>query len=416
MTIRLERRRFLRGAGMAAAGAVVGSLPFAGRVFAQSAPPPVAAGVPAGTKAIAVMEALPGKKPLIRLTDMPPNYETPASYFKELITPNDAFFVRYHLAHIPEVKLADWKLTIGGDEAERPAEYDMAALKNGFESVEVVAVCLCSGNRRGLSQPHVQGIEWGHGAMGNARWRGVRLKDVLAKAGVKKEALEVSFNGADTGVIDQTPDFVKSIPIWKALDESTLIAFEMNGQPLPHWNGFPARIIVPGWTGTYWMKHVTSIDAISKPQGGFWMNPAYRIPVGKFPIVDRFLSQETPVNTPITEMVVASLITSIEDGQRVRVKHPVDVRGIAWDGGYGIRIVEVSTDGGKSWREASLGQDLGRFSFRPWSYRFTPNKAGQYTVMAKATNRIGASQTFELNFNPAGYHNNVVPRVTVTAA
>jgi len=409
-----ERRTFLRGAGAAAAGTIIGGVPFARTVLGAGAP--VSAGVPAGAMTEAVLAALPGKKPLIRLSQRPPNYETPVSFFKDVITPNDAFFVRYHLADIPEVALAEWKLKIGGDAVERPAEYDMAALKSGFETVEIVAVCQCSGSRRGLSSPHVQGVEWGYGAMGNARWKGVRLKDVLAKSGVKKEAIEIAFNGADGPVSPKTPDFIKSIPVWKALDENTIVAFEMNGQPLPHWNGFPARIIVPGWTATYWMKHVVSVDAITTPQGGFWMNPAYRIPTGKFPLVDRFLTQETPANTPITEMVVNSLITSVADGQRVPAKRPVEVRGIAWDGGYGINSVEVSTDGGKSWRPATLGEDLGRYSFRPWSLRFTPSKPGSYAVMAKATNRIGATQTLDLNFNPAGYHNNVVQRVNLVAA
>ncbi len=409
-----NRRTFLRGAGLATAGVLATSFPFTRHALAAGAP--VAPGVPAGTRAEATLAALPGKKKLIRLSDMPPNYETPVSYFTDTITPNDAFFVRYHLADIPEVTLSEWKLSIGGDAAEHPVQYDMAALKGGFEPVELVAVCQCSGNRRGLSQPHVQGVEWGYGAMGNARWKGVRLKDLLAKAGVKKEAIEVAFNGADGPVLDKTPDFIKSIPVWKALDENSIIAYEMNGQPLPHFNGFPARLIVPGWTATYWMKHVVTVSVLSKPQGGFWMNPAYRIPIGKFPIVDRFSSQETATNTPITEMVVNSLITNHQSGENVRKGQPVEVKGFAWDGGYGIGTVEVSVDGGRSWRDATLGQDLGRFSFRPWSYRFTPSRAGTYTVTAKATNRIGASQTLELNFNPAGYHNNVVQRVELIAA
>ena len=132
-------------------------------------------------------------------------------------------------------------------------------------SVEIVAVNQCSGNRRGLFQPHVTGVEWGYGAMGCARWKGVRLKDLLDKVGVKKEAIEVAFGGADGPAIDKTPDFVKSIPVWKAMDENTLIAYEMNGEPLPHFNGFPARLIVPGWTGTYWMKHLTSVNVLTKP-------------------------------------------------------------------------------------------------------------------------------------------------------
>src|SRR5262249_17489210 len=146
-------------------------------------------------------------------------------------------------------------------------------------------------------------------------------------------------------------------------EETTLVAYEMNGQPLPHFNGFPARIIVPGWTGTYWMKHVTSIKVVTKPERGFWMNPAYRIPLGKFPLVSRFTTQDTATNTPITEMVVNSLITSHGDGAQMKAGSTIKVGGIAWDGGYGIRTVEVSTDGGKDWVPAALGEDLGRFAF-----------------------------------------------------
>ncbi len=164
------------------------------------------------------------------------------------------------------------------------------------------------------------------------------------------------------------------------------------------------------------MKHLISVDVISKPLGGFWMNAAYRIPTGKFALVDRFVSQETAVNTPITEMVVNSIMTNVRDGQRIKAGQTFTVSGIAWDAGYGIQTVEVSTDAGKSWRTADLGQDLGRYSFRPWNYRFTPPRSGTYAVMAKATNRLGATQTFQLNFNPAGYHNNVVQLVNVVAA
>ena len=170
----------------------------------------------------------------------------------------------------------------------------------------------------GCSNRMSPGVEWGYGAMGNARWKGARLKDVLDKVGLKKEAIEIAFNGADGPAVDKTPDFIKSIPVWKAIDETTLVAYEMNGAPLPHFNGFPARIVVPGWTGTYWMKHVVSIEALTKPRTNFWMNPAYRIPLGKFPLVERFITQETAANTPITEMVVNSLITSHRDGAKVK--------------------------------------------------------------------------------------------------
>jgi DMSO/TMAO reductase YedYZ molybdopterin-dependent catalytic subunit len=375
----------------------------------------VSKGVPAGAEASAVLEALPGKKPLIKLSYRPPNYETPLEYFNQVLTPNDAFFVRYHLSDIPEVDIKSWKLSVGGDAAEGGAEYTLDNLQRGFEQVELVAVNQCSGNRRGLSHPHVQGVEWGIGAMGNARWKGVRLKDVLAKSGVKKEAIEVAFNGADKGAVDKTPDFVKSIPVWRALDENTLLAWEMNGAPLPHWNGYPLRVVVPGWTGTYWVKHLTSIEVRAQPFGGFWMNPAYRVPKGKFALVDRFISQETDANTPITEMVVNSLITNLTDGASVSKDKPVEVKGIAWDSGYGIQTVEVSADGGQSWHSATLGEDLGRFSFRPWSYTFTPS-AGALAVLVKATNGLGASQPIAAIFNPAGYHHNAVQKISLMAA
>jgi hypothetical protein len=209
---------------------------------------------------------------------------------------------------------------------------------------------------------------------------------------------------------------VKSIPTWKAIEDSTIVAYEMNRQPLPHLNGFPARMIVPGWTGVYWMKHVTSIKAVTKPESGFWMSTAYRIPLGKFPVVARFTSQETAVNTPITEMVVNSLITSPADDSKVKVGAPVAVGGIAWDGGYGVNSVEVSSDGGKTWAAAKLGEDLGRFAFRTFSFDYVPRTKGKQTVMARATNRIGQGQTTELIANPAGYHNNVVHHITLEAA
>ncbi|MCW5770653.1 MAG: molybdopterin-dependent oxidoreductase [Rhodospirillaceae bacterium] len=411
----LTRRHMLSGAGTLGAGLAAAAMGLPRLAFGQSKLA-LDNGLPAGVRETVGLGTLPGKVPLIKLTHRPPNYETPVSYFNSLFTPNNAFFVRYHLANIPEVDAASWRLKVGGDAAGSAFELTLDQLKKDFKPVEIAAVCQCSGNRRGLSNPHVPGVEWGYGAMGNARWKGARLKDILDKAGIKKEALEIVIDGADGPILDKTPDFVKSIPAWKAMDENTIVAYEMNGQPLPHFNGFPARLILPGWTGTYWMKHLTSVMAVSKPFSGFWMTPAYRIPLGKFPIVDRFVSQETAVNTPITEIVVNSLITNLADGHKSRLRQPVEVKGIAWDGGYGISLVEISTDGGVSWTPAKLGQDAGRFSFRQWSHAFTPTKPGKYAVMVKASNRIGQSQAPALIFNPAGYHHNVIQKITINVA
>jgi len=411
----ISRRNLLgtAGAGLALAGSGL-ALPRLLGGEAEAQPLSLSKALPQGVRDSATLEALPGKKPLIKLAYRPPNYESPVEYLRTGITPNDQFFVRYHLADIPEVDAKTWKLSIGGDGANGQTALSLDELK-ALPAAEVTAVCQCSGNRRGLFQPHVPGVEWGYGAMGCARWKGARLKDVLDKAGLKKEAVEIVFNGSDGPAVDKTPDFVKSIPVWKAIDESTLVAYEMNGQPLPHWNGFPARIVVPGWTGTYWMKHVVSIDAVTAPYDGFWMKSAYRIPVGKFPVVARFITQETAANTPITECVVNSLITSHADGAPVRAGTRVAVAGIAWDGGYGIRTVEVSTDGGKTFAEATLGPDAGKYAFRTWSYSFIPQR-GRTKVTARATNVIGQSQTAALILNPAGYHHNVMHSVTLVAA
>lgn len=404
----MDRRQILAGiAGAVGAGAVPG--------LAHAAETFLSEGLPAGEYDTAVLAPLQGKKPLIKLSYRPPNYETPLHYLRTPITPNDAFFVRYHLAVIPPVDLKAWRLSVGGDAAEKSLTLTMAELR-AFPPATVTAVCQCAGARRGWSEPHVAGVEWGPGAVGNAVWKGARLKDVLAKAGLRKDAIEIVLDGADGPVLDKTPDFRKSIPVEKALEDDTIIAYEMNGAPLPHFNGFPARLILPGWVATYWMKHVTSIDAVAKPFDGFWMKGAYRIPTGKFPVMQHFLTQANAVNEPITEMLPNSLIVAPVTGARVTRGAAVEVEGLAWDGGYGIARVEVSIDGGAAWSDATLGDDLGRFSFRPWRYRFSPEKAGKVAILARASNRAGQAQVDKLIFNPAGYHNNVVRPTTVEVA
>lgn len=409
-----SRRQLLGGAAILVASA--GASRMIGGPALSAGPDPSPSGLPQGARDSAVLDTLPGKKPLIKRLYRAPNYETPTDVFNEAFTPNDQFFVRWHLSNIPEADAKEWRLRIGGDGASAPFELTFNQLASDFEQVELAAVCQCAGNRRGLSDPNVMGIQWGNGAMGNARWSGVRLRDILAKAGLGKNVIEVAFNGGETGAIEETPDFVKSIPAWKALDENTMVAIRMNGEALPHWNGFPARLIVPGWVATYWIKQITDITALTKPQGGYWMEKAYRIPVGTYALTDRFMTQENDKNTPITGIVVNSLITNLHDGDRFAVGKPIDVRGIAWDDGHGISGVDVSTDGGQSWRPASLGEDLGRFAWRQWSFPFTPAEAGRYAMMARATNNQGVSQVTKLVFSPSGYNNNVIQTVAVEAA
>jgi len=388
-----RREALLAAAGFVAAGARAD----------QNAP----GGPPGGDELLAV---LPGKKPLIQRAFRPPNFETPLADLAPLYTANDVFFVRYHLPVIPRVDVASWRLKIGGPSARRPLALSLRELKAGFPQASLAAVNQCSGNRRGLFSPRVPGVQWGNGAMGNALWGGVRLRDVLHKAGIAPDALEVVFNGADAPQLPQTPDFVKSLPIDRAIDESTLIAFEMNGQPLPHWNGAPARLIVPGWTGTYWVKHLTDILVQPSAFDGFWMKAAYRIPTGAFPTV-RFASQETPENTPITEMLVNSLITSPAPAAQLRRGEPAQLAGKAWDNGAGIVAVEVSFDGRQSWHEATLGKDLGRFAWREFHLPIDTSGSGPLEIAVRARSRNGATQPEKLTVNPSGYHDNIVQTV-----
>jgi len=407
-----SRRAFVAGISGAGALAALGALPRALAAPVGGTASLGLAELPDGTLAEQVLYALPGKVPLIKKTYRPPNFETPIEYFRTPITPNKAFFVRYHLAGIPQVSAKDWVLSVGGDAAEREINFTLAQLKKDFKPAQVTAVNQCSGNRRGLFEPHVPGVEWGVGAMGNAVWRGVRLKDVLSAAGIKADALEVVMNGADHPPLEATPDFVKSLPLAVAMSDDVLIAFEMNGEPLPHWNGFPARLVVPGWTGTYWTKQLVSLRVTSQPEKNFWMSTAYRLPRGKFK-TPTFSSQLYAPNEPITTMVVNSLITSLRSGDQVQRGRPIAVKGIAFDGGAGIDRVEVSTDFGSSWVGARLGKDLGRYSFREFALDVPTKERGSVVVMARATSRSGETQVGELIHNPAGYHHNVIQRVYV---
>jgi len=360
------------------------------------------------------LSRLPGKRALIRRAFRPPNYETPLADLVPAFTPNDAFFVRYHLALIPEIDPRTWRLSVGGASAAHPLVLSLADLHESFESVTLAALNQCSGNRRALFEPRVPGVQWGVGAMGNALWRGVRLRDVLERAGIIAGALEVWFKGADRPALEATPQFQKSLPMDRALDDSTLIAFEMNGAPLPRWNGAPARLIVPGWTGTYWMKHLTELRIEPQPLTNFWMKSAYRLPAGAFPA--HFASQDTAETVPITEILVNSLITAPAAGRLLHRGEPAALRGKAWDNGAGIARVEVSVDGRRSWREAALGRDLGRYAWREFSLPLDTSHAGQIGIAVRAVSRNGTQQPDRLTFNASGYHDNIVQTLNVVVA
>jgi DMSO/TMAO reductase YedYZ molybdopterin-dependent catalytic subunit len=358
--------------------------------------------------------AFPEKRPLIVLTTRPPQLETPWEVFNEgLITPNDAFFVRYHNAGLPTSIDGDaHTIRIGGNAIGKPFNITMADLRSQFKPVELVAVNQCSGNSRGHFSPRVTGGQLSNGAMGNARWVGVPLKDILARAEPMKTARQVTFDGLDNGVFGGG-DFVKALDIGHAMDGEVMVAYQMNGTDLPMLNGFPVRLVVPGFYGTYWVKHLSDIQVIDNVYDGFWMRPAYRIPDNDCACVE---PGTAPAATrPIGRFTVRSFITSVVDGARLAAGQPLTVRGIAFDGGQGIREVAWSPDGGRVWREAQLGPDLGRYSFREFTFGIVPSP-GNYDLRVRAWNRSGQSQPMEALWQPAGYMRNVVESVRVTAA
>jgi DMSO/TMAO reductase YedYZ molybdopterin-dependent catalytic subunit len=354
----------------------------------------------------------PEKTDLILLTSRPPQLETPMSYFDRAITPNEAFFVRYHVFPIPlEVDLATWRLRITGL-VDRPLELSLDDLKTKFPAARVTAVNQCSGNSRGRFAPRVLGGQWGDGAMGNAEWVGARLKDILAAAGPRATAVQATFDGLDKPAFPSVPDFVKSLDVTRVIeDPDVLVAYQMNGAPLPMLNGYPARLVVPGWYATYWVKHLTAIELVDQPFEKFWMKPGYRIPDNACGCVPPGTAPARTV--PINRMSVRSFIASPSPGARVAPGRAVTLKGIAFDGGAGIREVDVSDDDGATWRRASLGADLGRYSFREWSASWTPRQAGSARLLVRAFNAIGESQSREPRWNPAGYLRNVIESIDV---
>ncbi len=392
---KFSRRDFLKTAGVVTAMTALGEIP---------------------TELLAAVDRqhlvrFPEKTGMILLTSRPPQLETPFSYFRELITPNEAVFVRWHISQIPtSVDLNEWRLKVGGN-TEKELQLSMDDLKK-FEKVSYTAVIQCSGNSRSLFDPHVPGGQWKNGAMGNVTWGGARLKDILNKAGIKDGSVDVSFDGLDGPPLPSVPDFVKSFPMDKATEEDVIVAYEMNGKPLPMLNGFPARLIVPGWYATYWVKSLSTITVLPKQFDGFWMKSAYRIPDDPCACVPPGTGPKKTV--PINRFNTRSFIVEPSDGTTLKVNRPVQIMGMAFSGGYGIRDVIVSTDNGKTWNETNLGKDLGKYAWRQWTYAWHPKKAGNYTLMVKATDSIGESQPFDSLWNPAGFMRNNIETVKVT--
>jgi DMSO/TMAO reductase YedYZ molybdopterin-dependent catalytic subunit len=356
----------------------------------------------------------PQKAPLILLTDRPVQLETPRAYFRTAFTENDAFFVRWHLADIPNaVDLKTWKLRVEGS-VKRPVALSFADLTRNFQPVSIAATNQCSGNSRSRFQPRVPGGQWGNGAMGNAMWTGVHLRELLALAGLKDGSVQVQFQGLETGPGPSgfpSNLFLKSLDLTNSVLDECIVAYLMNGEPLPLLNGFPVRLVVPGYFATYWTKCLTWIRVLDAPDENFWMKTGYRIP-------DTLRGNTTPdevkaggVKTvPIGRFPVRSFLVAPDGSSKIPSGMSVTLCGIAFSGFGRIARVEVSDDSGKTWFPAKLGEDYGAYCFRTWELPWTPKSPGRYSLSVRATDDKNNTQPDEPVWNPGGYLWNRIER------
>lgn len=397
---RLSRRALIAGAGATA---------LAAPVLAKLAGGMVDLGLPGGPSLRPLAPAFPGKGEIIVQRVRAPLLETPMKVFREgIITPNDRHFVRWHWEMPTEVKAADHRVTVSGA-VKSPVSLTLDDIAAAGEHVSVVAVNQCAGNGRGLSEPRVTGAQWGNGAMACAKWTGVRLKDVLAKAGLAANAKRVRFAGLDVPPVDGAPQFIKSLPLDIAMREDVLVAWGMNDEPLPLLNGYPLRIVVPGWFSTYWVKMLSTIEVLTGEDDSYFMAESYRWPT--LPVTPE--SKDFPT-VPITTMPPRAFITSHADGAVVAKGKPLVLEGIAMGGDAALDRVDLV---GKGWEIPCelAAEDAGPYAFRRWSVTL-PQVAGDFeNVGVRARNVKGASQPEALVWNPSGYARNVIERITLRA-
>jgi sulfite oxidase len=374
----LTRRDLLTTAAELAACAAV-SRAFPSAVFAQSG---------------AVVAA--GKEKLIIRSLRPPDYETPVALLDSFITPVNSFYVRSHLPIPTALDGPGWKLQIDG-EAAAPVTLSLDDIRR-LPATTITATLECAGNGRGFFQPAVAGVQWGRGAVGTARWTGARMSDILKRANVKSSARFVVMDGVDKPP-GSMPDFVRQVPMAKAMDPNTIVAYEMNGAPIPALHGFPLRAIIPGWEGAYWMKWLSSLRVMDREFDGFWVSTGYRYPVKR---VAPGAAVDPKDMAPLTGLAVKSLITQPLEGA-TRAPGRIDVGGFAWAGEHDIAGVDVSIDQGATWQPAQLTGDSARYTWRRFAFSFTAPGPESYLIMSRAKDASGRIQPSIPSWNPSGY-------------
>lgn len=350
----------------------------------------------------------PGEQGMVLRSSRFLDLETPVEYLDTWLTPVSHFFVRNHMHEPSELNPGDWRLTIGG-KVEKPITLKLADLSK-FELHSVVNTLECAGNGRGLYRPQVPGIQWEKGAVGTAKFSGPRLRDVLARVGVKPSGKHVMFRGLDE-IPGKVPPFIRSIPLEKALDGDTLIATHMNGSPLTKHHGFPARALVPGWIGAASCKWLAEIKVLEAEFVGNFMSPGYRFPNRPGKPGDPINPEDTHV---LTALNVKSVIAGPVDHATLKAG-PMSIRGAAWAGEADVVKVEISTDAGTSWTTASLGRDQARYAWRLWNYTWNA-KPGEHKILSRATDSQGRTQPATAIWNPSGYLFNAIDQVSVHVA
>jgi DMSO/TMAO reductase YedYZ molybdopterin-dependent catalytic subunit len=399
-----DRRGFLRGAGLATMGALLGAaIPFHRNMPAGLIP-----------AALADAELLKGKEGLVLLNDRPINAETPPHLLDSPITTNEHFFVRNNGGIPANTDTDGWELMIDGL-VDNPLKLSIADLKEQFEVVKLALVIECAGNGRFFFSPPPGGNQWTYGGVGCAYFTGVRLRDVLNKAGVKKEVVYTANVGADphlSGDPHRLP-ISRGLNIEKAMAEDVLLAFEMNDTEIPVLNGRPLRLVVSGWPGSCSQKWLTRIWLRDVVHDGPKMGgTSYRVP--RYPVAP---GQDVPLEDfeIIERLPVKSLITNPATKSNVSGKS-VEVRGHAWSGDRTIKSVDVSIDFGASWTTADLAAPVNFGAWQNWKKTVAFPQAGYYEIWSRATDSEGATQPSAIPWNPKGYLNNAIHRLAVNVA
>ncbi|MFQ5955318.1 MAG: sulfite oxidase [Kiloniellales bacterium] len=404
-----DRRGFLKGAGLAAMSAAVGgAIPFARNMPAGL--------IPAALAETTQPFVLEGKDGLTVLNDRPVNAETPPHLLDDAVTPNNRLFIRNNGLVPKAAKAGDvggWSLAIDG-EVNTPLTLSLDDLKSKFQTVTLQLQLECGGNGRAAFNPPAKGNQWTLGAVGCPIWTGVRVRDVFKAAGMKPSAAYTGYYGADVHLSGDPTKVVisRGAPIWKMTDPHTLLAFAMNGEPLPYWHGFPVRVVAPGWPGSVsgkWLKRIWVRDQVhdgKKMTGTAYRTPRYPVePGAKVPKEDWRIIQSMPVK---------SLITHPKTGAALPADNRMlEVRGHAWAGDRMVKALDVTHDFGASWMRAELDPPSNRYAWQHWRARIQFPTKGYYEIWARATDDQGRMQPFAISWNAKGYLNNSMHRVAV---